>query len=105
MVGDSALWVVPDEDFLATIAQSLGKPADLAALASQPELHGAVKSIIDQTNMRLAVIEQVRRFIIAEGPFTIDNGMLTPSMKIRRHVIKERYGQALDGLYGRGKAA
>jgi long-chain acyl-CoA synthetase len=45
------------------------------------------------------VIEKVRRFIVADRPFSIDNEQLTPSMKIRRHVISKAYGERLDALY------
>ena len=45
------------------------------------------------------MIEKVRRFILADEPFTIENEQLTPSMKIRRHVIGEVYGERLDALY------
>jgi long-chain acyl-CoA synthetase len=41
----------------------------------------------------------VRRFIVAESPFTIENEQLTPSMKIRRHVISKVYGDRLAALY------
>ena len=45
------------------------------------------------------VIEKVRRFILADEPFSVENEMLTPSMKIRRHVIRKAYGERLDALY------
>ena len=45
------------------------------------------------------VIEKVRRFILADEPFTVENEQLTPSMKIRRHVIRKAYGERLDALY------
>jgi long-chain acyl-CoA synthetase len=41
----------------------------------------------------------VRRFIVADEAFSVDNEMLTPSMKIRRHVIARTYGERLDALY------
>ena len=45
-------------------------------------------------------IEQaVRRFVIADEPFTIENSEMTPTMKVRRHVVKERYGSELEALY------
>jgi len=47
------------------------------------------------------VIERIRRFIVADEPFTIENEQLTPSMKIRRHVIGQVYGERLDALYKR----
>jgi long-chain acyl-CoA synthetase len=43
----------------------------------------------------------VRRFIIADAPFSVENEQLTPSMKIRRHVIKACYGDRLEALYPR----
>jgi long-chain acyl-CoA synthetase len=56
---------------------------------------------VDRVNKDLSVIEKVRRFIIADEPFSVDNQQLTPSIKIRRHVIKDVYGDRLDALYKR----
>ena len=50
-------------------------------------------------NRDLSVIEKVRRFILADEPFTVENEQLTPSIKIRRHVLKAVYGERLDALY------
>jgi long-chain acyl-CoA synthetase len=60
-----------------------------------------LQSALDRVNRDLSVIERVRRFIVADTPFTIDNEQLTPSMKIRRHVISSVYGDRLNALYGR----
>ena len=54
---------------------------------------------VERVNAALSPIERVRRFVVARAPFDIDNGMLTPSMKIRRHKIKAVYGEALEALY------
>jgi long-chain acyl-CoA synthetase len=56
---------------------------------------------VDRVNRDLSVIEKVRRFILADEPFSVDNQQMTPSIKIRRHVIKEVYGERLDALYRR----
>ena len=48
---------------------------------------------------RASVIEKVRRFILADEPFSVENEQLTPSMKIRRHVIGKAYGERLDALF------
>ena len=50
-------------------------------------------------NDDLSVVERVRRFILADEPFSIENEEMTPSMKIRRHVIRQRYADRLDALY------
>jgi len=47
------------------------------------------------------VVEKVRGFAFADEPFSIENEEMTPSMKIRRHVIRERYLERMDALYGK----
>ena len=54
---------------------------------------------MERTNKELSVIERVRRFIIADEPFSIENEPLTPSLKIRRHILRQVYGERLDALY------
>ena len=56
---------------------------------------------MDRVNAGLSSTEKVRRIILADAPFSIDNEQLTPSMKIRRHVIRKAYGERLDALYKR----
>ena len=70
-------------------------------IASSPDLHRRLEAAVDRVNADLSVIERIRRFILADGPFTIENEQLTPSMKIRRHVISKVYGERLDALYKR----
>jgi long-chain acyl-CoA synthetase len=70
-------------------------------IASAPDLHQRLQAAVDRVNADLSVIERVRRFILTDGPFTIENEQLTPSMKIRRHVISKVYGERLDALYRR----
>lgn len=81
--------IVPDPDWLEQWAEG-GKEG----------LHKALGPVMERINANLSQIERVRRFIIADTPFTIDNALLTPSMKIRRHKILEIYGTALEALYG-----
>ncbi len=91
--------IVPDEGWLKTWARDAGKPADLAALADDKDLRTALATAIEKVNATVPIIEKVRRFVIAPEPFTVENAQLTPTMKIRRHVLKQTYGGALDGLY------
>jgi long-chain acyl-CoA synthetase len=93
--------VVPDPDFLADWAKEKGKPNDLAQLANDPELQKTLAGVVDRVNRDMSNLEKVRRVILAKEPFTIDNGMMTASLKIRRHKIKELYGAALEALYER----
>ena len=68
----------------------------LTQTAFQTVIAAAVKRVNDKLNN----IERVRRFHLIPESFTTDNEMMTPSMKIRRHVINERYGADLERLYG-----
>jgi long-chain acyl-CoA synthetase len=70
-------------------------------IAAAPDRNDRLQAALDRVNTDLSVIERVRRFVTADEPFTIENEQLTPSMKIRRHVISKRYGAELDALYGR----
>jgi long-chain acyl-CoA synthetase len=58
-----------------------------------------IKIIIDKVNQELSIIEKIKKFIIIDDPFTIENQMLTPTMKIRRHQIKKVFGEQLEKLY------
>jgi long-chain acyl-CoA synthetase len=69
--------------------------------AGKADLQQRLSKAVDKVNGDLSVIERVRRFIVADEPFTTDNEQLTPSLKIRRHVIKDIYGERLDSLYGK----
>ena len=70
-------------------------------IANAPDLHKRLEAAVDRVNADLSVIEKVRRFILADEAFTIENEQLTPSLKIRRHVISKVYGERLDALYKR----
>ena len=70
-------------------------------IAAAADVHDRLQAAVDRVNADLSVIERVRRFIIADEPFSIENEQLTPSMKIRRHVIGAAYRERLDVLYPR----
>jgi long-chain acyl-CoA synthetase len=91
--------VVPEAEWALSFARDKGLPADLDKLQKEPEFIRAMQSAVDRVNQKLSVIEKVRRVIIADAPFSTDNQQLTPSLKIRRHVLKQVYGERLDKLY------
>jgi long-chain acyl-CoA synthetase len=93
--------IVPDPEWTADWCARQGRKCDFAGLAHDPDYVKALGAAVDRVNAELSVIEKVRRFIIADEPFTVENQQLTPSIKIRRHVIREVYGERLDALYKR----
>jgi long-chain acyl-CoA synthetase len=68
-------------------------------IASQPDVEQRLRAALDRVNAELSIVEKVRRFVVADEPFSIENEQLTPSMKIRRHVLKAAYSERLDALY------
>ena len=92
--------VVPDPEWAMSWAREKGMPTDPAKLKDEPEFHRAVMAAVDRVNASIATVEKVRRVIIADAPFTVENLQMTPSLKIRRHVLKEIYAPRLDKLYG-----
>jgi long-chain acyl-CoA synthetase len=93
--------IVPDPEWSAQWCAANKRTCHFNVLAKDPDFIRAVSEAVDRVNKELSVIEKVRRFILADEPFTVENQMLTPSIKIRRHVIKEVYGERLDALYKR----
>jgi long-chain acyl-CoA synthetase len=93
--------IVPDEEFVHDWAIKNGG-GDLSALADNAAFHKALGPVIDRVNASLSPIEKIRRFALLPEGFTIDNGLLTPSLKIKRHKIREKWGQNIARLYERG---
>ena len=92
--------LVPSETFAQEWAAANGKPADLAALAADPQFTAALSAAVDRVNKHLSAIERVRRFTVSPERFSVDNELMTPTMKLRRHAIYARHGETLKRLYG-----
>ena len=91
--------LVPDAEWAVEWAKANGEKFDMKALQDLPAFRTAVRAAVDRTNQDLSVIEKVRQFAFADEPFSTDNEEMTPSLKIRRHKIRERYGARMDALY------
>ncbi|HWB48312.1 MAG TPA: long-chain fatty acid--CoA ligase [Stellaceae bacterium] len=94
--------LVPDPEFAGQFAPS---GADLATLTDNPALISALGDVVSRVNAALPPIERVRRFVIASEAFTTANGQLTPTLKIKRHIVRAVYRDALDALYEMKTAA
>ena len=91
--------IVPDAQAARDWAKRHGKPAVLAELIEDADFRKHIGEAVDRVNRGLSGIERVRKFALAAEPFGIENGQLTPTLKIRRHEIRKRYGGLLDSLY------
>ena len=72
-----------------------------AKAGSDSELKTLISEAVDRANTRLSQIERVRRFVIATETFSTENSQLTPTLKVRRHVVRAAYADQLDALYKR----
>lgn len=98
--------LVPDPDFARAYAREHDRPDDLPTLSRDPGFHKALGDVVARVNQELQPPERVRRFVIAAEPFSLTNAQLTPTLKIRRHAIRDAYQTAFDELYdGKGLAA
>ncbi|WP_031506235.1 AMP-dependent synthetase/ligase [Streptomyces megasporus] len=79
------------------------RPADtpFAELENDPELLAAVQNAVDYANEAVSRAESIRAFRLIEGEFTEENGLLTPSLKIKRHAVTAAYADRIDALYDR----
>jgi long-chain acyl-CoA synthetase len=91
--------IVPDPEWTQEWCAKNGDACSFTRLAENSEFRTAIGHAVERVNADLTVTERVRRFVLADGPFTIENEQLTPSLKIRRHVVKQAYGERLDALY------
>ena len=91
--------IVPDAEWALQWARDNDEKFDMEALQDLPAFRSAMKTAIDRTNLDLSVIEKIRKFTFADEPFSVDNNMMTPTMKIRRVQIREVYQERLDALY------
>ena len=58
-----------------------------------------IKETTERVNNKLSQIEQVRKFLLADEEFTVENDMMTPTLKVRRFKVKEKYQIKLEALY------
>lgn len=93
-----------DEEAMRTWSRNRKGEATVAELANDPAVHALIEKDVEQVNRQLASFETVRRFAIIGEPFTVENGLLTPTLKVRRRQVEERYQHRLDSLYAGSSA-
>jgi len=91
--------VTLDADAAERLAAQLGISADPAEMARDTRVRAAVQEDVDAANTRFARIEQIKRFAILDHDLTQASGELTPTLKIKRSLVYERYRDIFDALY------
>jgi long-chain acyl-CoA synthetase len=75
-----------------------------AELIAHPKIQALYEEIAEDTNKNLARFEKLKRVLLVPDEFTADNGALTPTMKLRRRIIEDRYRKQIDDLYAQAEA-
>ncbi len=91
--------IVPDPEWAHEWAEGAGLPTDMKLLKEHDKFRSAVRAAVDRVNEGLSVIERVRKFDFADEAFTIENEQMTPSLKIRRHVLNALYADRIAAMY------
>jgi long-chain acyl-CoA synthetase len=76
-----------------------------AELVANPKVQALYEEIVEGINQNLARFEKLKRVLVVEDEFTPENGVLTPTLKLRRRVVEERYRHQIDDLYTQAESA
>jgi long-chain acyl-CoA synthetase len=82
-------------------ARRQGMEGDLATLARHPDTHALIQGVVDEVNAPHSRFEQIKRFILLPRDFSMDEGELTPTLKLRRKVAQEHFASDVEALYER----
>ena len=92
--------VTLDPEEAPALAQELGiEDADPAKLAEDPKVHERIQQILDAVNRNYAQVEQVKKFTILDHDLSQETGELTPTLKVKRNVVNEKYADRFEALY------
>ncbi len=103
MIGDRRPFLVAlvtlDPDAAVAYAADNDLPDDPVALAANPEVKASIMSHIDQVNAKFARVEQVKKIEILPHDLSQETGELTPTMKVKRNVVADKYAANIEALY------
>lgn len=104
LIGDRRMFltalIVPDFEALKEYADSNNiKYSSIEDLAKDDDIYKLLDKDMDQFQKKLANFERVRKFVMLDRPFSIESGEITPSMKVKRKFIEERYGDLIEQMY------
>jgi len=104
LIGDRRMFlsalIVPDYEAIKEYADSNNIPyKDETELVEKKEIYDMMEKELAQFQKNLANYERVRKFALLDKPLTLEGGEITPTLKIRRNVIEERYKNLIEGMY------
>ena len=98
--------VVLDKDAVNAWAESNGSTSPgLQELLTNPQLISTIERELNSLQKDLSKYEKARKYTFIAEPFTVENGLLTPTMKVKRKAVVERFADVIDAMYSKGDAA
>ena len=91
--------IVPNKELALEWAKENNVDSNLSNIIKDNSFIKKIREVVDKVNKNLSAIEQIRKFILIDHEFTIENNMMTPSMKVRRFKVKDMYKEKLENLY------
>jgi long-chain acyl-CoA synthetase len=91
--------IMLDEEEIATYAREHNLPEETSKLCEESSVREMIGEQVERANRRYAPVEQVKRFAILPNDLSQETGELTPTMKVKRNVVAEKYASVLDALY------
>jgi long-chain acyl-CoA synthetase len=91
--------VTLDEEEITGYAREHELPEDTTKLCEEPSIRELIAEQVERANHRYAPVEQVKRFAILPHDLSQETGELTPTLKVKRNVVAEKYADVLDALY------
>ena len=88
-----------DPEEIVVFAREHGLPEDPAALSREPAVIELIQGELDRVNERYAQVEKIKRFALLEHDLSQETGELTPTLKVKRNVVNEKYADVIDALY------
>jgi long-chain acyl-CoA synthetase len=88
-----------DEEEMPQWARERGLPEDIASLSREPAVHELIEEEVERVNSNYAQVEQVKKFAILDHDLSQPTGELTPTLKVKRNVVNEKYAEIFDSLY------
>ncbi len=106
VVGDRRPYLVAlvtlDPEEAPALAEKLGVGgADVPALAQDERVHEEIQKTVDEVNSHVGPVEQIKRFEILPADLAQETGELTPTLKVKRNVVQEKFAGTIDGVYSR----
>jgi long-chain acyl-CoA synthetase len=89
-----------DPEEILPWAKDNGLPEDMGELSKNERVNGMIQTELDRANSNYAQVEQIKKFVILDRDLTIEEGELTPTLKVKRNVVNDRFGDLFESLYG-----